>query len=663
MKVWRLLRSIIDEDLICRISFQINKSSDPDFLLIYRNKSAFLLRVSHATTEILDDYVQRSLSFEGQVQPSGLENENSINLFTKEVLQGFGTSSDVKIQSWVLFPNASREVVHRLKESWQGGSPCEFFAKEECRNDVLLDNIKKASQQELSEAAIRRIVGRFSPESAIPEDWVSQSESSSGDDSKLQLNFLLDYDQENAMKSDLELSGEAFKVASSGKISLVTGTAGCGKTLILLFRARLEASLDTSRKILVLMHNKPLRADLVNRAKELGMSGNIEWCTFYSWMRSMLGKEFNIIPKQELNSIITQCLEECGKQKEFKCDFLLKEFEWISDNGPEGIGLEWYLKSPRVGRKRSLKENQRRIVYDLYCFYRKKLDEKNWDHWPVLPRIFLKKIINGEIKCKQYHTIYIDEAQFFAQIWFQCVRKAFNQENGGRLFVVADPTQGFLRSGQSWVKILGADMRGRSQRLQKPYRNTREIMSFAKKFYMSRAISEEDEVNIPTEEAIRKMPSGNEPKLIKIGRQSATKIIVDQLNQLVDQSGKHGSILFIDASGESEKTQLDLLQKYFPRQVISAASATDRSKTRVTTIGACTGLESPVVVLVGLDRLLEKEEALNLDSIEREELIKSNTKKIFVAITRAAQKLVVIYRNDNTLKKLLASHSPEAVRY
>ena len=65
--------------------------------------------------------------------------------------------------------------------------------------------------------------------------------------------------------------------------------------------------------------------------------------------------------------------------------------------------------------------------------------------------------------------------------------------------------------------------------------------------------------------------------------------------------------------------------------------AKDRSKMRVTTIGACTGIESPVVVLVGLDRLLEAEESLGMDAIEREDLVRQNTKKIFVAITRASQ--------------------------
>lgn len=508
VKVWKQLKSVSDDDLVCRISFQIKKPDHPDFLLIYQNRIAFLVAVSNAPTEELDGYVQRSLSFESQSEPPGLENDNSVDLFSKEVLEGLGANVEVPIQHWVLFPNASTAVVNRLKESWQG-NPREFFGRNDCQSESLLKNVKKASQYEVSEEMIQLITGRFSPESAIPSDWVCQGSETDEGDIEQQLDFLLDYDQEDAMKRDLELSGEAFKAASTGNIRLITGTAGCGKTLILLFRARLAASLDSSQRILVLMHNKPLRADLVNRAKELGMSGHIEWRTFYSWINSMY-RNFDRIQESDRNRFIKDWMEREGLDKQLKFEFIIDEFEWISDNGPEPISLDWYLSSDRAGRKRPLMENQRRKVYRLYVRYRKMLDERGLVDWPVLPRIFLKKLMDGAIECKQYHTIYIDEAQFFAPVWFRCVRKALDQERG-RFFLVADPTQGFLRSGLSWVKMLGDDMRGRSQRLQKPYRNTREIMTFAKNFYLGRAISEEDEVNIPSEDAIRQMPAGAEP--------------------------------------------------------------------------------------------------------------------------------------------------------
>lgn len=655
-KVWRQLKAIDDDDLVCRISFKIDDPKHPDFLLIYKDQAAFLLAVSEMTSESLEDYFQMNFLNGEDLIKHILKGSNSLELFTKDVLQQLGASGDVPIQQWILFPNASDAVVTRVKRSWRG-TPFQFIGMEGCRSDALKAGIQAVGDKVLSEKALNLTVGCFAPESAIPSGWVTCKSKSTVDvDNTQQLDFFLDYNQEEAMKRDLELSGEAFKAASAGKLRVVTGTAGCGKTLILLFRARLSASLYDNHKVLVLMHNKPLRTDLANRAKELGLAGKIEWRTFYSWIHSMM--KFDIISKRERDDFIKHEANATGIEKQLTLKFLLEEFEWISDNGPELISLKWYLESSRRGRRRPLKERQRREVYSVYSKYRRMLIEKKKDDWPVAPRTFLKKLQEGKLTVKKYHTIYIDEAQFFAPVWFKCIRAALDEEHG-RLFMAADPTQGFLRSGQSWAQIMGGDMRGRSQRLEKPYRNSREIMQLARNFYKSRAIVEEEEVNLPSDQSIRRMPSHGEPTFVKTDGRSALHAIVEQIRQLLQSRKNMGDILFIDASGFGEKTQLELLKKHFPGKIVSAALANDRSKMRVTTIGACTGIESPVVVLVGLDRLLEAEESLSLDSIEREDLTKQNTKKVFVAITRAAQKLVVIYKNDRTRKKLLGTVTKE----
>lgn len=651
-KVWRQLKEIGDEDLVCRISFQIQDDNHPDFLLIYKNRSAFLLTVSNATKESIEAYHQNDFLDPNQLPPKGLEESDHVGMYSSQVLQSLGASGDAPIQHWILFPNVPNRTIARIARNWSG-SPRQFLGKQDCRSRALKKQIYAAGDHQLDQQVLNLIIGRFAPEAAIPSSWVTREEHNTNTNNPPeQLDFLLDYNQEDAMKRDLELSSEAFKAASAGNIRLITGTAGCGKTLILLFRARLSASLNTQQKTLVLMHNKPLRADLSNRANELGLSSNIEWRTFYSWIHSMM--KLDIIPPKVRSDFIKTSLKQAGLEKRIKATFLLDEFEWISDNGPERITLEWYLKSPRTGRKRPLQEKQRQAIYNLYVSYRKLLNERGQLDWPVAPRQFLKKLQDGEIPHKDYHTIYIDEAQFFAPVWFKCVRAMLHNDYG-RLFMAADPTQGFLRSGQSWTQILGGDMRGRSQRLTQPYRNSRAIMSLAKHFYQSRAEHEDDEVNIPSEHVIQNMPDGAEPELVYTQGQPTPTIIVQQLKQLFSNGLNPGHLLIIEASGQREDSLLDLLQKHFPNQIISAAKATNRAKMRVTTINACTGIESPVVVIVGMDRLFEAEDALHLDAIERAELIKQNTKKIFVAITRAAQRLVIIHQHESTQDKLLST--------
>jgi hypothetical protein len=50
--------------------------------------------------------------------------------------------------------------------------------------------------------------------------------------------------------------------------------------------------------------------------------------------------------------------------------------------------------------------------------------------------------------------------------------------------------------------------------------------------------------------------------------------------------------------------------------------------------------------LVGLRELFEKEQSLRLSDDEREGVIRDNTRRIYMAITRAGQRLIFTYVGD-----------------
>ena len=64
---------------------------------------------------------------------------------------------------------------------------------------------------------------------------------------------------------------------------------------------------------------------------------------------------------------------------------------------------------------------------------------------------------------------------------------------------------------------------------------------------------------------------------------------------------------------------------------------------RVTTYDAGAGLESPIVFLAGLRDMFEEEQSLRLSDDERETLMRDNTRKLYMAATRAGQRLVITY--------------------
>jgi superfamily I DNA/RNA helicase len=67
---------------------------------------------------------------------------------------------------------------------------------------------------------------------------------------------------------------------------------------------------------------------------------------------------------------------------------------------------------------------------------------------------------------------------------------------------------------------------------------------------------------------------------------------------------------------------------------------------RITTINAGTGLESPIVFVAGLNQMFEKEGSLRLSDEEKTELVQENTRKLYMAFTRAAQRLVLTTVGD-----------------
>jgi hypothetical protein len=64
---------------------------------------------------------------------------------------------------------------------------------------------------------------------------------------------------------------------------------------------------------------------------------------------------------------------------------------------------------------------------------------------------------------------------------------------------------------------------------------------------------------------------------------------------------------------------------------------------RVCSLNAATGLESPIVFLLGIYDLYEMEQSIHLSEEERADLIRDNTRKLYMAYTRAGQRLIITY--------------------
>jgi superfamily I DNA/RNA helicase len=457
--------------------------------------------------------------------------------------------------------------------------------------------------------------------------------------------YLLDYDQEAVLKNDLDLPVEVVEITSDFRLNILNGVAGSGKTLVLLYRLRLLQALFPNKNYLVLTLNRPLIRDLQARFYHLhgSLPENIEWSTFAGWChRHWPASPGWIEPlgQQRRADLVRLAHQYELEASSISTGMLSSEIDWIKDRLIESE--EVYLTAERRGRGFRLNQEQRSQVYRAYQFYQSRLERNSQLDWGDVPRRMWQFFEDGRVLPPQYDVVLMDEAQFFAPLWFEIVRRLV-RPTSGHLFLAADPTQGFLRRGSSWKALAGLDVRGHTHNLRRSYRTTREILDFATLFYRQRVQDDADEeVLVPN---LAAMPNGVLPILIPLpSPQDEIARVANEITALVSQGQPMKDILVLHANWQGVNVMLLALEGRLGKgKAFDPKDQFPGNYVRVTTINAGTGLESPIVFLVGLRELFEAEQSIRISDDEREGLILENTRKIYMAITRAGQRLVLTY--------------------
>ncbi|MFH0967370.1 MAG: hypothetical protein V1862_06775, partial [Methanobacteriota archaeon] len=111
-------------------------------------------------------------------------------------------------------------------------------------------------------------------------------------------------------------------------------------------------------------------------------------------------------------------------------------------------------------------------------------------------RLYQEIIRRGE-NFHPYDAVFIDEGNNFYPSWFQCAREALKKPDQGDLFIVADGQKGFQGpKGIKW-KDIGIHARGhithQGLKVDKHYRNTREILTLARLFLLPEVEDDEEQ--------------------------------------------------------------------------------------------------------------------------------------------------------------------------
>jgi hypothetical protein len=462
--------------------------------------------------------------------------------------------------------------------------------------------------------------------------------------------FFFDHEQESISKLDLEMPDEQNEAAKDLSVRLINGVAGSGKTLIAISRALMLADLYPDQRLLMLIHNTPVVADIKYRlARVRGrLPSNLEISTFYGWMvrrwRKSFGNNPQIVDRKSSLSVVQSCRDHCADLKQSD-DQLLDEIDFINQV-PLSTEVAYQVVN-RVGRGFALRANERSQMWALYQSVSKKLRESGFRMWSDLARdVLLAENKRGQFP--KYRHVLVDEAQFFAPSSFQVIRQSIEVE--GQLFLCADPTQGFMKSRLSW-KSVGLEVAGRTRRLRKSYRTTRAILEAANSVLAVLGQSDGDDYLEPDLSA---MIPGTRPLLICVDTpQDGVDRVVNEVQHLCkDRNTSPGDILVIYGRSSPK----GLLYEEFGRRLGAKnvwwlnrdehkkkpPDGYDKDYLRIANVDTATGLEGGIVFLMGVEALFMDRETVNLSAEERVERIEENARKLYMAMTRAGKQLVLV---------------------
>jgi hypothetical protein len=533
----------------------------------------------------------------------------------------------------VLLWGCSREEARSLAHAHGGVCHAGFVSREEFLgwNELILGQLLRPVTPEQQAA----LLGAYFPETEIPAAYATRRHLRR-DNSATLTRLFLDAQQEWAAKQDLEAPDDQAKLPGDLSVRLVNGVAGSGKTLIILQRAMLLAKQAPTNQILITSHNTPIAADLEARLRRAhgGVPANLEIRTFYSlaareWKR-LHGTAAEMPARPEVLALLAELTRDWPDQRLSKED-LFDEIEFIDE---ALIADESdYLAASRAGRGFALRPKERSEMWRLRQTLLDKLAARGQQLWSGIPRQICES--PNPARRRKYSHILVDEAQFFAPSWFEVIKLSLAP--GGHLFLCADPNQGFLRSRLSW-KRAGLDVAGRTKKLRNAYRTTRTMLEAAHQVLSSSSADDPEEFLRPD---YSHMDAGAPPVLLQV---ATAQDAVDRVaNEITAARTKHGlclrdvlviygpnlpkALLYERLCQSLGEASVWWLNKEGQKRHPPGASADDHL--RMAYLDSATGLEATLVFVLGAERLLA-------DTSDE------GAKKLYMAMTRAAQRLVVV---------------------
>jgi len=618
----------------------------PHFLLLYKELCGFLIRVSTATQEDAEAALEKA-DATGEL-PLGFDEIMILDEFVHDIARTLELPAETRlpIVKLVLFPNVTETTLEPISQRLGSDTDVRYLGLANWNEDRLAEAMTWLSAEPLDPDVVRVARKRIAPEVTIPPEF-QPTQLRNRWKSVISPESLMDYTQEAAAKADLDWEPPVDDDKIHAR--LISGIAGSGKSTVLMGRALVKSELEPEARLLVMTHNRPLLGELRRRFERVaGPNRQVEWHTFLDWSLSFFDPPPTLLTQRERERLAKPLIPE---GLHLSIEFILDEVDWIREQRLRRLGA--YLIADRSGRAAGLTSKQRETIWDFRDDYQKACDREGLIDASTVLMHFWRLVKSRALKVPQFDAIFIDEAQFFAPAWFDCMKQALTPT--GQLFLCADPTQGFLRRRLSWSSA-GIEVRGRTTKLRRPYRNGRAILHFADQFYRSRLEDEGvEDLDLPSPETIDTAPEGGTPPRIMLydNAEDGQSKVLKEVKRLVDRGCAPGQILVL----HHHITPLEKLRASINAEfgrgravILGDQPVDDRVLVRLCTMETATGLEAPIVFVLGIDELFDREENPAIHEEERELILRDHTRELYMAFTRAGHRLVILLQDPESLR-------------
>lgn len=471
---------------------------------------------------------------------------------------------------------------------------------------------------------------------------------------------------------------------------VITGSAGCGKSLLAIYRIYWLSKVYPNDKIVLLTFNKAVNIDMKRKIEEIAENRNeqkpknLKVYRYNEFMKEILKKicddfndeTFNVdkylkdgevvkhnsfsSKKKQVEKAVDEVSEQYTDESTFKRPYetFLSEISWMQQMSV--MDLDTYEKMERVGRRGTrIDRSKRKYFFEVFEHYIKIREEngKYYDYEDIgtTIRILLKKIENEDKKKKllSFKYILIDEFQDFTSDMLMTVNEL--SDDNGAMVLLGDINQGVFGKRISF-KSLGINMNSfKKYKLIQNYRNSLPISQFAEKISQSPYFDKNNEFYVESKLGVRK---GQEPKIIQYQDEEEEMTKVYQYITAVKKQHRNEKVGIIIPGHKFKDFKMFLSKNKDP---IKNYKLEDNNNNIVFgSYRQIKGLEFDTVIMPFLSKAVfieciqndNKEinfenDDFDLNEIDSE-ILEKYIAQYYVGVTRAREKLVLLYSGELT---------------